>query len=396
MQKSNHSVHSQAKQTTSIRIRKTGQNISLVDLGPEMTVAFGDFYNKYFPNVIPVQSLNPDLVEAFNDFCLARCDDSDFHSPANDFFNNFTPLNQIYLSASLFAYAESLWKTILKIAADWEERNPSKPRIHKGTPCYFAGVANMLGGDIEEAIAFMFQGVKEDERTTGSRRPDLPGVAFIELNDQKQDQYFKMAVDQAAGFLREKLHLYASHNKGTLKFDEFREKFLKNPDLEDAASFFLVLIFKFVKSLQEDITLLKDNPLVPQLMANMIFDLTQVCDEICRPKTGGRYMSDHVNFIASKLGWQMKTAVLNPSKGYFDDQISNHFSNIVSQLTNGTYVMSGILASLSRNECDFALTYGLRNFGAHNLKSQLDLTDLFPNIIQSVMNSIFLSLEVLY
>ncbi len=70
---------------------------------------------------------------------------------------------------------------------------------------------------------------------------------------------------------------------------------------------------------------------------------------------------------------------------------NSDFSGTLKTLLKRSYSIT-----LSDVENDFAITYGIRNFGAHKIENEPCLYNNIPKIAQSVLNSMFFVIDKMY
>ena len=125
------------------------------------------------------------------EFFGQNIDDDKTHDP---FFGSFTIIWRFFLHQGRFRACELVWDLALKIAYEWEDKHGK--RIHKGTPYYFWGVTCILNGDLEKGFLLMHQALEEDKKTFDVDSPTTPAYAFVTLDYEKQDQFFRHKVEE--------------------------------------------------------------------------------------------------------------------------------------------------------------------------------------------------------
>jgi hypothetical protein len=72
-------------------------------------------------------------------------------------------------------------------------------------------------------------------------------------------------------------------------------------------------------------------------------------------------------------------------------KFNNNFNQTMYDILKGKY-----LAQRTDNEKDFAVAYGIRNTGAHEIKNLEVIYNRFPELAQIILNAFFLTIEKLY
>ena len=135
---------------------------------------------------------------------------------------------------------------------------------------------------------------------------------------------------------------------------------------------------------------------------DLIFNLCLIIDETLKQaelKNQGQvnskhFISDGIKWLSGFRKWKLSTNDLEDFWGS---------ANLNLNGTDPDIVMPRLLAknesykniSVNRELHDLLIVYKLRNYGGHNIKQQTCFTTQFDQIIQSLLNSLFLSIEVL-
>src|SRR5262249_511257 len=152
----------------------------------------------------------------------------------NSFFENFTIAWRKQLQEGRFIHAEQLWQIAIEIVNNWEDKNPNKT-IQKGAAYYFWGVTCILKEDFEKGFLLMHQSLDEDKKNPGIDFHITPAYAFVTLDFQKQDQFFRIKVLEISNFLDNMIRQYHKNRGGKLTLADLKSKFLQNNQLEDEA-----------------------------------------------------------------------------------------------------------------------------------------------------------------
>jgi hypothetical protein len=312
------------------------------------------------------------------------------------FFGFFTPMWQSLFTRHHFFESIKLWNLALGLSLDWEARN--KPaKIHKGTPYYFLGVTAILNNELDNGSLAMHQAMKEDERHSGGRRPEAPAYWFATLDSGREEQFFREKVQEVAGFLEDRLYEYSINRQRLLRLPEFRKRFLRLRYLSEVTFFFVYSLFRIRKIMLETNDIYKKNVLSSLLHARILFDLSLVTDKVIENKNAGRgnrpSFRKEILFLSSS-----PRHLLSFNGGILDTlgiEFDNDFSGTMTRLLSGTY-RPHAAAALNDIERDFAIAYGIRNRGAHKLEDEPILYKRTSQLTQSILNTLFFSIENLY
>lgn len=288
--------------------------------------------------------------------------------------------------------------------------------MHKGTPYYFSAVASILQNDFDTAMMSMHNALKEDKKNAPNIWTNLPAYNFLKLNDKKQDQYLKLYVDQIIKFIRyhldgegNKLIGYENHFKakrnGNLTYAQFRKKFLDSQNVSEELKFFFVYsIIRLWHLHRLHKNKLGDDLMAPLIFTNSLFTLILVVDNLLKtwnnPNLQRKNFSEHLHLISIQENW------INPQCRYMNymndldlnfrrDSNFNNWCKELIRFRGKEYITSISCRVIGKLESDFVLACGLRNFSAHTVESQSFLWKNYTKILQSVLNCLFKTIELL-
>jgi hypothetical protein len=127
--------------------------------------------------------------------------------------------------------------------------------------------------------------------------------------------------------------------------------------------------------------------------SKLLFDLSLVAEKVVEYKNPRK---NHMLTFADEL------IFLSTSRHLLTFNVGNKihiirgdfhadFSGTLRRLLDGSYHLT-----LSDAERDFAITYGIRNYGAHRIQNQPFLYNNMARLSQSILNSIFFSVVNMY
>ena len=319
------------------------------------------------------------------------------------FFQRFTLVWSDLLNRRQYFHAIKLWNFALSLAFDWENRNRGiRRKIHKGTPYYFLGVTAILNNEIENGFLTMHQALNEDYRLAGRRNPQTPAYFFVTLDSTRPQQFFATKVNQLAVYLSEKLDNYCRNVNSSLHLPDFRRKFLLQKKFRDEVFFFIYLLFILRKIEIETSKDYKKNNFSSLLHGRILFDLCRVSDRVIEyknrqenriPQTQFLSFKREIVYIASKGITAL--ALTNSNLTHINNEFNRDFSGTLYDLIKGRFTLQPTRTP-SIIERDFAISYGIRNFGAHKIKNYPVLYHRLPELSQSIFDTLFTAIENLY
>ena len=130
------------------------------------------------------------------------------------------------------------------------------------------------------------------------------------------------------------------------------------------------------------------NTISSLLYLETIFDLCRVLEFIIKNSTRrGDNFSDDVKDFSHR--YKSNTLLGNFNSRDFH---TNNFMITLQGIFNSNYQIG---SSIPYNlECDILISYGFRNFGAHKIEGHSLIVNNFDKIIRSIMNAIFLAIEL--
>lgn len=361
-----------------------GKTYQIEDLGDSLNEAFLELHAAFFGN--DYCSL-PEFENSVIDFFSDHEAETALH---DNYFNNFTIIWRQFLSEGRYDEAESVWEMALKPALVWEHQNQGK-HIHKGTPLYFWAMTSILKGDLDKGYTLMHQALKEDIRTTGNQFPDTPGFAFATLNHSKVEQAFRGWVLMQAKYLTYLIDNYCADHAGHLTLDQFQACFLSNPPDPDTVFLFAYTLARFLQLDKAPSYALLSN-FAGQLEMNLLFDVSLVIDSTIKAKNQNKWkFIDHMALLSRRGNYDLNKRKLQKINRAFN----NDFDITLSSILDGTFIFDDG-NGLTKAGRDLAITYGLRNHGAHSVSSVSTIWQQFQKIKQGLFNTLFFAVELLY
>ena len=361
-----------------------GQILPLRRLSAEMDQAFIELYGAFFGGT------TADWVR-FEAAAARFFAESNVGTQQHDtFFENFAMVWQHWVKAGRLAQAEELWKLALAPALAWESGDANR-RVHKGTPYYFWGMTSILRGDLDRGYVLMHQAVEEDVLTYRQESPDSPAFAFATLNAIKPDQAFRGWLLGQAQHVSTLLDSYSRTTGRSFDFNRFQQRFLANGINRDAS----FLLAHALARLMKFVTIpdyARDSGFASQLQIQVLFDVTLVIDAAIRPYNAPEWrFIRHAALLAQRASLSLTEIQLREVNGLFESDFEGTLNGFLDEritLTDGS-----VPKALARDIC---VAYGLRNYGAHQVKPATSLPSRFEECAQRTFNVLFLSVEMFH
>ncbi len=128
--------------------------------------------------------------------------------------------------------------------------------------------------------------------------------------------------------------------------------------------------------------------------AKLLFDLSVITDKVVEyknPRKGQKLSFADELILLSVPPISLMSFNVGNKIGTLNHSFGTDFSGTLKTLLKRTYS-----TPLSEIENDFAITYGIRNFGAHKIENQPYLYNNMPKIAQSILNSMFYTVDKVY
>jgi hypothetical protein len=358
-------------------------DMQLGRLDPHMDAAFTTLYESILTGSQPNALDFDNTARAFFDQHLANA------TLVNAYFNNFTQLWALRLDQGHLLAAAALWDWALRPALAWEVQHTRQ--LHKGTPFYFAGMTAILARDLDGGYLLMHRALEEDIRTSGTPSPPTPAYAFVVMDAVQEQQAFRAWVLEKAALVTARLDEYRSKYGRSLDFASFRLRFLMKAQLRDEVFLFSHSVARvlYLKNLPPYLLL---SDFAGQLCANLLFEVALVVDACIHQKHPSEWkfikLAAHLSAVTG-LGLSEKH--LGEINGRFDQDFAGTTAALLDEtltLNDGTRP-SGLSAAL-------ALTYGVRNRGAHNVTAVKVVRERFSELVRALLETLFAAIEVLH
>jgi len=362
--------------------------LELNTLNQKMDKQFESVYRSYYGN-------KPFDINLFKKSASSFFDESLDKKVHDRFFENFTILWQRLMKNDSLFFAEQIWQLAAQIAKDWEVRNQSANKIHKGAAYYFWAVSCILKEDLEKGFLLMHQALEEDKRNRSNELTSTPAYAFVKLDYKQQHQYFIRKVHEIAEFLEDRLKMYRLSRDGNLSLDQLKSVFMDNMELVDQAFLFVYELAYVKKLLSETNQGLTQNAYGSILMMNVILTFILIIDNVIKQKYTNKdpYRQDFINLLDHLSTRSSLIMDMNKLKA-INKKANKDLEAIILDLLKSKSVFKN--TKLKQIENDIGIVYTLRNSAAHRIRDRPFMHENFKQIVDSLFNIIFLTIEKLY
>jgi hypothetical protein len=358
-----------------------GMQFTIEDLKDEMNQQFINLYSNYYLN----QNFNQ---EEFINKSLVFFNENKNNFEAHDsFFNNFTILTEHFLKEGKLFEVEKIWRFSLDIAYQWEQSNPGE-RIHKGSPYHFLGVTYLLFKDYMSGFLLIHQALEEDKKTQNKDHPYTPGYYFVILNYDKS-VYGQELLKNIADYLNLKILEYKKDRSGSLTIDEFKKKFLEQEKNIDIVFSFVYLLFNLNKLETGIRREFIKNDFASLFEVGLILDLCLIIDSVIKAKDLKTCFNEHFDFLCKKR-------LLSVGSNKAANEVNKQFNKTPEQALRSLLEENFFFSDNTKPtmaDGDFLITYGLRNYSAHNIESRKIIYERFFEIVQRILNTLFFTVE---
>ena len=316
------------------------------------------------------------------------------------FINLLSPLAYILREKGLDKATDIYWERVHKSILEFEDR--FKEQIHKGALYYFWAKPVLNNREIERGFLLIHQALQEDNKTHGINFPNTPAFKTATLNYEDNKQFLFDFVIKWRKYLDNKIKAYNSEFQKGLTIEDFHKKFLEKPHDIDC-------IFSFTYS----IACLDMNDEIPQYLQennfaglntlSILSRIVLVIDSSLYYKKPKKQKQEKKNFLYSSLvhdfilttNKKLKSQMIDSYVKEIREYPDNNINDLITSLLDGDFEFKNTYAP-SKIESLIYLSYVIRNFGAHNLKSLPIIWKRREEIIQSMFSVLFFTIETYY
>lgn len=360
-----------------------------------------DLFNQNRRGIIIPQEINIVCNDVFDAIKLVkqRGDEELAAYLAARLFESFTPYWIALLSDGKDLVGIYLWKAVLRITAEWENKNGIK--IHTGTPNFFLSENYFLIGDRDVAFVYLYDAL-EDDKLLNKSAPvfeyplKAPASYTATMNPNKGNHMYYIVKE-----LRDRLEEYISKFNSTFNSNfsiyDFDNKFRLNGALGDVVSYF-VYNFIFLLTIEKNTEARSlDNDFSRLRSLDLFFNFCLVIDEALKvlysSTMGAR--STGQRMIAQSIIW----FCCNQKRWITESELTQFWGQSGLNL-NDLPPDSVIPRLLAMNESwnnrpipkelhPFLIVYKFRNYGGHSISQQQIISKEYAKILENLMFALF-------
>jgi len=362
-------------------------------LDPEMDIAFFALYEGFLTNITAnIDKLVAEYFPAFEKAATAYFAKRPISNPVQEqFLNNLTPIWLTLRSIDRLGPAQRFWENVLSLIQNLESH--FNIRIHKGSIFYYWGGTAILNGELEKGYSLMHSALIEDAVTNKMPQPNTPAYRFVFLDYNDPRQHFFDILSAQGQILETFLSHYETLSSTSLDRTNFRNKFLASHPRPEAILLLAYTVARIEKQFQNPAPA-PDNAFAGILDFNLLFDLVLVVDSSIQAKSNvGWEFFNLARHLSDTAGLDLVQARLEYINS--EQKRLGKFANVVIALLDRSFQMPGG-EHLSPLASDIAIAYCIRNHAAHNIVVQSLVPEHTRQLMQSLFNTLFLTVDTLY
>jgi hypothetical protein len=253
----------------------------------------------------------------------------------------------------------------------------------------------LVQGEIDKGFLLVHRSYEEGQLS--EIRAPTPSLKLVTLNFADTRQFFGALVRDWADYLGAFLPGYSAASGRRITLDHWRTALVGSPRRHEAA-FSLTHTIARLYALKGVSAYVAEASYTSQHQLNLLFDLTLAIDDIVfstlQPTPLRRpHFPQLLGTLTSAAGLGLRegdlTGFINPMMTTQSD-----FDNLITALVSRSVQFPRKPVSLEL-ESDIAIAYAVRNRGAHNVVASSAILSHFDATLQSLMNVLFLSVDVL-
>jgi len=294
------------------------------------------------------------------------------------------------------------WRAILDRVWQWED---SHEKVHKGTAYYFMAETYLGLGDVPSAYICFFNALEEDKRNfpfIPKNLKDAPTYLTTSLADNPNNALYIPVVIPLRAYLQSFIDRYNSARTTQLTLHTLDRKFLQADPLEDIKRFFVATFHEIYNLAPLNSDRMINNDYSKLKIIDTLFNLGLIADQLLEYRflpsvqRRERDMAHAMYRLALHLNWT--TLARDRDVPQFLGRIQPNLNSgspdqIVPSLLNGLATFDG--RSIDLDMQAVFLAYHLRNFAGHHIEGQDVLVKRYPEVLNHVMNALFLAIGVL-
>lgn len=294
-----------------------------------------------------------------------------------------------------------IWRAILDRVWRWEDLHE---KVHKGTAYYFMAETYLGSGDIPSAYICFFNALEEDKLNypfIPKNLKDAPAYLTTSLVDNPNNALHTTVVMPLRAYLQNFIDSYNNaRTRRNLTLKILDQKFLQFDPLEDIKRFFVATFHEIYHLAPMNSARMINNDYSKLKIIDTLFNLSLIVDQLLEYRflqhALRRDMANAIYRLALHLNWTTSTRDRDVPQflGRIQPDLnSGSPDQIVPSLLNGLATFDGRNINLDMRAV--FLAYHLRNFAGHHIKGQDILVNRYPEVLNGVMDALFVAIEVL-
>ncbi len=293
-----------------------------------------------------------------------------------------------------------IWRAILDRVWAWEDLHEE---VHKGTAYYFMAESFLACGDVPSAYICFFNAIEDDKLNLPlipKNYKDAPAYLTTSLSCNPNNALFSSVVMPLRSLMQGFIDGYNLRMAKSIRLLTLDSKFLQNDDVEEVKRFFVATFHEISHLSPINATRMINNDYSRLKVIDTLFNLGLIIDQLLERRflataTGRKVMGKAVYQLALNQGWTSAAASADPSA--FVRQVSPDLTDnpdvVVPPLLDGTASFNG--STISPMMRSILLAYHLRNFAGHHVEGQDILIRRYSEVLDSIMDAFFFSIELL-
>jgi hypothetical protein len=293
------------------------------------------------------------------------------------------------------------WREILAITKEWEYE--SGITLHKGTPYFFLAETHLLTGDRDTAFMYLYNAINEDniwaEFVPSLNYPD-ESPAYLTATMRVGSNQMGYLVNPWRDKLDEYIRKFNVSFNRFFRLEDFDSKFLSNKQLANVVYFFVfnfIYLYEIISNAEQK---LLENHFSRLKVLDLIFNLCLVIDETLKNTEStienatlppSHTIPDGIKWLCGYEEWMNKIDLQNFWKGNLNVKNAEP-DNLIPKLLSRNEKYNG--NPVRKEVFTLLIAYNLRNYGGHNINQQHVLTSKFDEIIEQLLMSLFLCIDV--
>ena len=294
------------------------------------------------------------------------------------------------------------WQTLMPTVWAWED---SHEKVHKGTAYSFMAESYLGLGDIPSAYICFFNALEDDKENfphIPKNLKDASAYCTTSLVDNPTNFLYLRVVVPLRRYLQNFIQNYNVRTSRALTLQTLDQNFLQADSLEDVKRFFVATVHEIYHLAPLNSTRMINNDYSKLKIIDTLFNIGLIVDQILEHSflqnySGRKKMARAIYELALHLNWT--SLQTSPNPGVFLKRVSPNLNSgtpdqIMPSLLDGSATFDNSPISDPRMLATF-IAYHLRNYAGHHLEGSAILVNRYPEILNRIMDAVFVAIESL-